>query len=437
VVCFNKLEHLSSPGGETGRRNGLKIRFPAMGVRVQVPPRAPSLIRWNQQDTVSLLAVYDTRTIIGQDRVMLTLYRRHKKTCPHTDRYLKQDAHRCPVWVEGNVDGVYRRHSLKVSSWERAKVLAQELERGREAIRLTISEAFAKFISDCEARNLQPASVRKQKVIGRQFEEFAISKGFALLSDVTVDDIRAFRATWKDAPITSQKKLERLRAAFQFFVDCDWIAKNPARAVKSPITHLHAVEPFTVEEQSKILSTAYRLAQTQVKFDRGGLPVHPKTGTFAKLLLNTGLRITDAAMLQRERINRDRIFLYATKNNNPVTLPLPPDLAHELQEMTGDHLFQSPGGSQRPETVSDYWRDQLIKVFKAAGVENAHPHRFRHSLAVNMLNNGSSTEDVAAVLGNSPQIVAKYYSAWVSSRQQRIDAELMKTWATRRLVRVK
>src|ERR1019366_5328823 len=29
------------PGGEIGRRNGLKIRFPATGVRVQFPPRAP------------------------------------------------------------------------------------------------------------------------------------------------------------------------------------------------------------------------------------------------------------------------------------------------------------------------------------------------------------------------------------------------------------
>ena len=35
----------TSPGGETGRRKGLKILFPATGVRVQVPPRAPSLSR--------------------------------------------------------------------------------------------------------------------------------------------------------------------------------------------------------------------------------------------------------------------------------------------------------------------------------------------------------------------------------------------------------
>ena len=34
-------------GGEIGRRNGLKIRFPATGVRVQFPPRAPSFKGFN------------------------------------------------------------------------------------------------------------------------------------------------------------------------------------------------------------------------------------------------------------------------------------------------------------------------------------------------------------------------------------------------------
>ncbi len=39
------------PGGETGRRKGLKILFPATGVRVQFPPRAPS----NKEDLLASL----------------------------------------------------------------------------------------------------------------------------------------------------------------------------------------------------------------------------------------------------------------------------------------------------------------------------------------------------------------------------------------------
>jgi len=142
-------------------------------------------------------------------------------------------------------------------------------------------------------------------------------------------------------------------------------------------------------------------------------------------------------MITRDRIRDGRIFLYATKNKRHVTLPLPADLQKELEAITTDPLFPSPEGSTRPETVSDYWRDQLIKVFDAAGIKGGHPHRFRHSLAVTMLNSGSSTEDVALVLGNSPAIVAKYYSAFVQSRQDRIDREIQKAWMKPKLVRVK
>ena len=318
---------------------------------------------------------------------MLTLYRRHKRTCPHTDRYLKQDAHRCPVWVEGIVRGVYRRHSLKVSSWEKAEQMRRELEEGKPAPKLTIEEAFEKYIADCMARHLSPSTVAKHKLLRRQFEEFARRAGLVFLADVSNDDMRSFRASWKDGPLTAQKKLERIRSAFRFFVDSEWLLKSPAHALKSPICRNRGIEPFSPAEQANILQTAYRLAEQQIAAKKG-------------------------------------------------TLPLPPDLLGELERITSHNLFASPLGSERGETVSDYWRDQLAKVFDAAGIKGGHPHRFRHSLAVNMLNHGSSAEDVALVLGNSPQIVTKHYSAFVSARQERLDAQIMKTWAKPKLMRV-
>ena len=47
-------------------------------------------------------------------------------------------------------------------------------------------------------------------------------------------------------------------------------------------------------------------------------------------------------------------------------------------------------------------------VFRRSGVQNAKTHRFRHTLATRMLEQGASYEDVAAVLGNSARIVEKH-----------------------------
>jgi integrase len=60
-------------------------------------------------------------------------------------------------------------------------------------------------------------------------------------------------------------------------------------------------------------------------------------------------------------------------------------------------------------------------VFKAAMVLKAHAHRFRHTLATELLGRGASFEDVADILGNSPDIVRKHYAKWSPARQARID----------------
>ena len=66
----------------------------------------------------------------------------------------------------------------------------------------------------------------------------------------------------------------------------------------------------------------------------------------------------------------------------------------------------------------------LRTVFKKSDVPRAHAHRFRHTLATELLGRGASFEDVADVLGNSPDIVRKHYAKWSPARQTRID-ELM------------
>jgi integrase len=83
----------------------------------------------------------------------------------------------------------------------------------------------------------------------------------------------------------------------------------------------------------------------------------------------------------------------------------------------------------------------LATVFKASGVSHAHAHRFRHTLATELLGRGASFEDVADILGNSPEIVRKHYAKWSPARQARIDDLMEKVhsgtdWTIRDKVRI-
>jgi site-specific recombinase XerD len=54
-----------------------------------------------------------------------------------------------------------------------------------------------------------------------------------------------------------------------------------------------------------------------------------------------------------------------------------------------------------------------------------HPHQFRHTFATKLLSKGTSIENVAALLGNTPKVVWKHYSAWVKERQEALDQAVL------------
>ena len=53
-------------------------------------------------------------------------------------------------------------------------------------------------------------------------------------------------------------------------------------------------------------------------------------------------------------------------------------------------------------------------------MSKAKAHRFRHTLATDILVKGGTEQDVADVLGISLAIVRKHYAKWTPARQERI-----------------
>ena len=57
---------------------------------------------------------------------------------------------------------------------------------------------------------------------------------------------------------------------------------------------------------------------------------------------------------------------------------------------------------------------------RRAGVQRAHPHRFRDSLAVDLLIRGASPYDVAKMLGDTIETVEKHYTPFVKELRERV-----------------
>jgi integrase len=156
------------------------------------------------------------------------------------------------------------------------------------------------------------------------------------------------------------------------------------------------------------------------------------------LLRYTALRISDVALLERRRIRDGEILVRTAKNGKPVKLPVPPELQAALDILPlprgaapdCPYFFWSGIGSR--ENVRKCTGETMQAVFRASGVVNACSHRFRHTLATEVLAMGGTLEEAADILGDSVRIVAKYYAKWSSGRQARISDLLARIWHTQK-----
>jgi integrase len=149
-----------------------------------------------------------------------------------------------------------------------------------------------------------------------------------------------------------------------------------------------------------------------------------------QLLRASGLRIRDAATLERNRIQDGKLFLYTQKTGTPVYVPLPPvvlDALKDIPPVSEKYFFWSGNGD--PKTTVADWQRGFRRLCELAGVEG-HFHMIRDTAAVAWLTKSIPIETVAILLGHSSiRITEKHYAPWVKSRQDMLEAAVRKAWS--------
>jgi hypothetical protein len=115
--------------------------------------------------------------------------------------------------------------------WEAAQKLVRSWEVEGKSGAPTVEGAGERLIADIRARGLVDDTVAKYELLKGELVMFF---GSVSVSSITPDTAARFREGWIGRPSTIQKKVERLRSFFKFCTERDWIAKNPARALKYP-----------------------------------------------------------------------------------------------------------------------------------------------------------------------------------------------------------
>ena len=122
------------------------------------------------------------------------------------------------------------------------------------------------------------------------------------------------------------------------------------------------------------------------------------------LLFSTGCRISEVCQLDRDSVDFDNMeILVLGKGNKERTVfidDITAMLLKRYMDSRNDELEPLFIGKGKERLLPGGIRQMLNRLEERSGVPNVHPHRFRRTLATNLIDHGMPIQEVAAILGH-------------------------------------
>ncbi|WKZ38407.1 MAG: tyrosine-type recombinase/integrase [Anaerolineales bacterium] len=255
-----------------------------------------------------------------------------------------------------------------------------------------LETAFAGFLVACEARALSAHTIEDYSRTIRMFIAYV---GDIPMQDITVDLITGFLASVRRRGVGEKTVLNRhigLAAFWTWALKNDIVGHHIVRQVEKPKPPEIIIEPLTESEVRVLLNEVRRNP------DRDRAIIY--------LLLDTGLRASELVSLDRGEIDMEnhRIIVKKGKGNKDRKLPFCNKTASVLAQYLNNCTDRKPFNIKRRSLT-----DVVFRLGLRSGVRNVHPHRFRHTFAINYMRNGGDVFTLQKLLGHTTMEMVKRY----------------------------
>ena len=215
------------------------------------------------------------------------------------------------------------------------------------------------------------------------------------MKKITEDDLFIYLAWYQKTRNVSNTYLDNMRLVFSsFFTWCNnkgYISKNPTIGLEPIKSEKKIKKPFSDEELEKL-----RRMCTQ-----------ERDIALIEFLYSTGVRASELIALNRNDVDfAGKTVIVLGKGNKEREVYLTATAVLHLKEYlnsridNNEALFVTTRKPYNRLTVAGL--EHIIKnLGKSAGVEHCHPHRFRRTMATNVLRKGAPLEEVKELLGHT------------------------------------
>ena len=279
--------------------------------------------------------------------------------------------------------------------------------------KITFSQAKEGYLLAAGARHLSKHTIRDYLNTFRKFSNFLDDD--LPLERITRHHIEAFfAAQTKVSNKTILNYHVGLSALWTWAVSEHIVPKHIVRDVTPPKPEQKEIVPFSVVEIRAMLAVVGRDASGQV-LDKRMKYTADRNRTIILLLLDTGMRASELCGLDFSHVDtHNRRVRVMGKGAKERTIPFSPRTGQALwRYLTARPDVRANDPLIATQDEHDLTRSRLLKILvtigKNSGVSKVHPHRFRHTFAIQYIRNGGDPYTLQALLGHSSLDMVKNY----------------------------
>lgn len=298
---------------------------------------------------------------------------------------------------------------------------------------ITLSQAIAAYLDEAHAERLSAHTIadyansfrrlRAYLVDDRPLAAITITELIGFFADLATPRAPAGVALRPCRPVGAKQALNihtGLSALWSWAVRRGYLTDHILHDIRRPKPERPAIIPLSESDIKAILAVCDR----SIGYSRRGQVItdytRPTAGrdrAILLLLLDTGIRASELCGLRLIDIDlRNRAITVFGKGAKERALPIGPITARALQRYITAARADQPANAPlflgaRGETLT---RDALQKLLRRLGqqarVAGVHPHRFRHTFAIQYLRNGGNTRALQEALGHETLDMIRTYT---------------------------